>query len=163
VTVVTMLGAVVVAGIVWFAACVGDLFEPPMLPEVSRGEGRTEELAEALEAHGLRLPDDAAGITYTTSSSIDLVRLGVRFQTSPEGLRALLRSMDRTDEDLEPGLYPWDHSFPGSPERYGWQLGDVTDDAGLIVERPRPGTHWYAMVVRDRESRPVVHLEAIQG
>jgi hypothetical protein len=62
------------------------------LPTDETGEGKTEELQEAMARHGLGLPADASDLTYHLHSSIDSDEVAVRFRTTPNGLSEFMDS-----------------------------------------------------------------------
>jgi hypothetical protein len=134
------------------------------LPTDETGNGRSEELEEALSVRDQPLPADAADILYTVHTSIDSHAVGVRFRTTTAGLQELLTSVDRSQSDLQPGVNPWEVSprlSSHSPELYDWDLAGVTSYAGLEVESDSSLSSTGVLVDLEDPDAPVVYLEVL--
>jgi hypothetical protein len=137
----------------------------PPLPTDDTGEGRTNELDEALDRHSLRLPADASAISYRLRSSIDSDEIGVRFQTTTDGLSEFLDSDELGGLDLVAGHNPWDAPPAASPvrppEAYGWDFASISSYAGLAVDSYSDQSWLGVLVDLDRPGRPVVYAYSL--
>lgn len=134
------------------------------LPTDDTGEGRTDELDEALSGYDLQLPADASEITYTVHTSIDSHAVGVRLRTTTAGLDELLGSVGRRQVDLQVAMSPWEDSprlSSDSPERYGWDLAGITDFAGVEVQSASSLGSTGVLVDVGDPGAPIVYVEAL--
>jgi hypothetical protein len=137
----------------------------PPLPTDDTGEGRTDELNEALDHHSLRMPADASEISYRLHSSFDSVEIGVRFQTTTDGLSEFLDSDELAGVDLVAERNPWDSTPAVSPARppeaYGWDFTSISSYAGLAVDSYSDQSWLGVLVDFDRPGRPVVYAYSL--
>jgi hypothetical protein len=136
------------------------------MPTDEAGSGRTEELEEALSRHDLRLPADASDVTYTVHTSIDSHAVGVRFRTTSSGLDEFLTSFGHSlKRDLNPwDVIPWEVSTrlsSESPERYGWDLANITNYAGREIQSESSLGTTGVLVDSDEPDAPVVYAEVL--
>jgi hypothetical protein len=128
------------------------------LPKVTHGRGRTAELEDELRGHDLALPAEAEEVTYTLTSSWDLNTVGIRFVLPAAEIDAFVQSLNVYDQPA-PGLDPWELSFPGFPDTYGWDWPPPGEFVGLDVRNPRQGEISYQLaIVGPNAPRPVVYL-----
>ena len=133
-------------------------------PTDDTGEGTTDELDKALSGYDLQLPTDASEITYTVHTSIDSHAVGVRLRTTTTGLDELLGSVGRDQDDLLLGMNPWEGSprlSSHSPERYGWDLAGITDQAGVEVQSASTLGSTGVLVDLRVAGAPIVYVEAL--
>lgn len=134
------------------------------LPTDDTGEGRTDELDEALSGYDLQLPADASEITYTVHTSIDSHAVGVRLRTTTAGLDELLGSIGASKVDLQLGMNPWQDSprlSSYSPERFDWDLDGITDYAGVEVQSASSSGSTGVLVDVGEPGSPIVYVEAL--
>lgn len=137
----------------------------PPLPTDDTGEGRTDELNEALDRHSLRMPADASEISYRLHSGFDSDEIGVRFQTTTDGLSEFLDSDELAGVDLVAERNPWDSTPAVSPvrpsEAYGWDFASISSYAGLAVDSYSDQSWLGVLVDFDRPGRPVVYAYSL--
>jgi hypothetical protein len=133
----------------------------PALPTDESGEGKTEELQEAMARHGLDSPADASDVTYHLHSSIDSDEVAVRFRTTLDGLADFMGSPDLHEADLAPGRNPWRPRPSGSPingpETYGWDFTSISHYAGVAIDSYLDQSWLGVLVDLDRPEDPVVY------
>jgi hypothetical protein len=163
-----LIGAIEVLVLVLLAVMVLALVAGPILsvswfdatPTTDTGKGETDELVDALADHGLRLPDDAADVTYRLHASIDSSEVGVRFRTTPDGLDEFLAADAFGGREPVAGVNPWDRARPdivAGPRDHGWVVPPADDRAGLAIASTTD-RGWSAVLVDLGDpDRPVVH------